>query len=110
MSGMERNKGVLRLAKKPAKELFEEHCPGEQLPDYCRGNYEEYLCYETENAFVLLDDKLYYIDYEVKAGDCYGFSDVNTLDDGSIAFHTMHYNGGGSLQEVLEEALKNNTD
>jgi len=31
--------------------------------------------------------------------------DFDENPDGTINFHTMHYNGGASLEEVIEEEL-----
>lgn len=38
--------------------------------------------------------------------DAYGFSEANKNGDGSIDYVMMYYNGGGSFDEVLDEAMK----
>ena len=54
-----------------------------------------------------INNKEYKVEWEVKADEeCFYFADVKENPDGSIDFHTLHYNGGGYWTEVIEEALK----
>lgn len=91
MSEMERNKGRL-IPTGIDTELFGE---------------EEFETYH-ENGFMVIDGEIYQVEWDVKRDtDCYSFADVSVdTDDGMIHFHTMHYNGGGCLSEVIERALK----
>lgn len=60
-----------------------------------------------ENGFVLVDGEIYEVEWEVKAEkDCSYFADVKVNTDGSIDFHTLHYNGGAYWTEVIEGALE----
>lgn len=59
-----------------------------------------------ENGFVEINGEIYEVQWEVKRDTCSDyFADVIENPDGSIDFHTMHYNGGGHWTKVVEEAL-----
>jgi len=59
-----------------------------------------------EQGFFDIDGEVYEVVWEVKRdGDQYEFAEVNVNEDGSIDFHTLHYNGGAHWTEVVEEAL-----
>ncbi len=60
-----------------------------------------------ENGLIFVGGEWYEVDYEIKSSDCYGFRHVSVNSDGSIDFITYHYNGGGSLGEVIENAIEN---
>lgn len=93
MSEMERNKGKLIPT---TDHITIESFDGE----------DEWRDYLYDNGLMYIHGVVYRVEYEIKRGDCYGFSEVTKNDDGSIDFHTMHYNGGGCLEEVLEDALE----
>lgn len=66
---------------------------------------EEWEAYQ-ESGFAVINGEVYEIQWEVKRDtDDYGFADVRENENGTIEFHTMHYNGGGSWTEVVEDAL-----
>lgn len=89
MSTIERNKGKL-VPQNIDTELFDA---------------EAFEVYE-ENGFVVIDGEIYAVQWEVKRDtDCDYFADVKVNEDGSIDFHTMHYNGGAHWTEVVEGAL-----
>ncbi len=90
MSEMERNKGKL-IPHFNKNDMQEDH-----LEAWLDENYQEYT---------LIGNTVYQIIWEIHRGDAYGFADVNKNEDGSIDFHTLHYNGGGHWTEVVEEAL-----
>lgn len=94
MSEMERNKGKLIPAT--------DHLTIESFD----GDNDEWADYLYNNDLMYIHGVVYRVEYEIESGDCYGFADVTKNDDGTIDFHTMHYNGGGSLEEVLEDALE----
>ena len=59
-----------------------------------------------ENGFVEINGEIYEVQWEVERDTCSDyFADVTENTDGSIDFHTMHYNGGGHWTEVVEDAL-----
>lgn len=89
MSEMERNKGSL-IPTGVDTELFSDE------------DWDSY----TDNGFVVIDGEIYEVEWAVKCetDEC-GFADVSVDNDGNIHFHTLHYNGGGSLEEVIESAL-----
>lgn len=107
MSTMERNKGSLvpftltvEYVKKFLQSCGVEYDPSQTYKD----QYDDYL-YE-DDTIVKIEDTYYEIQWEVeRETDCYGFADVKKNDDGSIDFHTYHYNGGGHWTELVEEAL-----
>lgn len=90
MSEMERNKGKL-IPIGVDTELFSE---------------EDFETYQ-ENGFMVIDNEIYEVKWFVRRDtDCYDFAEVRENDDGSIDFHTYHYNGGACLEEVIEGKLK----
>lgn len=90
MSSMERNKGKLIPT-------------GIDLENYTDDDIDNLY----ENGMIIIDGEVYEVVYEIKADtDCYDFADVKVNTDGSIDFHTMHYNGGAGLSEVIEWALE----
>ena len=91
MSTVERNKGKLVPV-------------GVDTEHFTDDDWDTY----TENGFMVIDGEVYEVIYEVEAEkDCSYFAEVTCNSDGSIDFHTLHYNGGGSLEEVIETALDN---
>ena len=60
----------------------------------------------TENGFAVIDGEVYEVQWEVERdNDVPEFADVCVNEDGSIDFHTYHYNGGAHWTEVIEGAL-----
>lgn len=60
-----------------------------------------------ENGFLVIAGEVYQVEYEVKSEKDYcDFAEVKENEDGSIDFHTLHYNGGASLGEVIEYELE----
>lgn len=89
MSEYERNKGKLIPV-----DVDTEHFTDEDFETY------------TENGFAVIDGEVYEVQWEVKSeSDAPDFSDVRVNEDGSIDFHTYHYNGGAYWTEVVEKAL-----
>lgn len=64
--------------------------------------------YIQEEGFVVIEGEVYQVEWEIeRATDSdMEFADVTGNDDGSIDFHTYHYNGGAYWTEVVEDALK----
>jgi hypothetical protein len=104
---MERNKGKLI----PVAESCEEYCKniGIATPEPY-SSFREYILEEYwDKDIVVLGEKVYKVEWEVKGEtECFDFADVNELGDGSIEFHTMHYNGGGSFEEAVYSELEKN--
>jgi len=89
MSTTERNKGTLKYA-------------GIDIENFSEGNFDTH----RENGYLVLDGDIYKVTYEVEAEqDVCDFSEIKEEANGTFSFHTLHYNGGGCLEEVLEEAL-----
>ena len=89
MSDYERNKGKLIPVGVDTEHFTDE-------------DFEAY----TENGFAVIGVEVYEVQWEVeRANDVPEFADVNVNEDGSIDFHTYHYNGGGHWTEVIEDAL-----
>lgn len=90
MSDFERNKGKLIPVNVDTEHFSED-------------DYNTYF----ENGFVVVDGEVYEVEWEVEAEtDSYNFCEVKENEDGTIDFHTMHYNGGGSFVEIVESSLK----
>lgn len=118
MSNFERNKGTLIL-KATGTEDVEKFCryilsddkySDEELDIYENsGDALVNISYVIEPEFMIINNSIYEVKYSVKSGELDGgFEEVTTSlsNPSDIDFHTMHYNGGGSLEEVLEESLK----
>lgn len=91
MSEVERNKGKLIPT-------------GIDTEHYTEDDFDNLF----ENGFAEIDGEIYEVQWEVKRDtNSDYFADVNVNTDGSIDFHTMHYNGGGHWVEVVEYALNN---
>ena len=89
MSDYERNKGKL-VPQFIDTELFDE---------------EAFEAYE-ENGFVVINREIYKVEWETERFTGWvEFADVRENPDGSINFHTLHYNGSASWTEIVEEAL-----
>ena len=94
MSTNERNKGTLLFVSEGVEAI---------------AKYNE-LVENQEDIFYLLTDagKLYEIQLDIDAEqDCSHFSEIAGDIHGTreLDFHTLHYNGSGSLQEVLQAEL-----
>ena len=90
MSSYERNKGKLVPVN-----IDTEHFTDEDWEDL------------IDNGFQVIDGEVYEVVWEVKGNtDCFDFANVKINEDGSINFHTMHYNGGAHWTEMIEWELK----
>lgn len=90
MSEMERNKGKLIPV-----EMDTEHFTEDEWDDL------------YDNGLVAIDGEVYRVEWEVKHDtEDYSFREVTVNEDGSITFHTYHYNGGAFWTEVVESELK----
>ena len=102
MSELERNKGKLYpvsydLIRQKALENYGDTC------DDMEFMIEELCC---DSNFMKIGYNFYQCDFEVKADKEIDLHEVDEHMDGTIEFHTIHYNGGGSLEEVIESGLK----
>jgi len=94
MSTVERNKGS--LVEIGTVEEF-------------RGDMDEYQFYDfmETRGLLAVGGKLYSVVWEVESEeDSNYFVDVRKDALGVYHFHTLHYNGAASLEEVLEGYLK----
>ena len=90
MSEYERNKGKLIPV-------------GVDTEHFTDDDFETY----TENGFAVIDGEVYEVQWEVKGDtDTPEFADVCVNKDGSIDFHTYHYNGGAYWTEIIEDVIK----
>lgn len=90
MSEMERNKGKLIPT-------------GVDTEHFTDDDWDTYY----ENGFITVHGEIYEVEWEVRRdSDGVEFADVEVNRDGTIDFHTYHYNGSASLDEVIEGALK----
>lgn len=96
MSSIERNKGVLREVTV--------HQIRDEFPDVDLND----LGWDTSGKYVRIGGNYYEVFWEVRGEeDCSYFCEVEKDDrNGSIHFHTLHYNGGAYWTELLEEELK----
>lgn len=106
MSRMELNKGKLTPVYATPEELAENNVHGDSWKEYYDSPLIHFEDHAEEYGFCRIDGKYYKIDWEVDGGDIEdGFADINVNEDGSIDFHTYHYNGGGHWTEIVEGGL-----
>ena len=83
------------------EDFAREFLKGKKDP-FCHEFLEE-LFEEHDKEFILINDKLYHLEEEDTTSTLY--AKVN--DDGSIDFDVIYYDGGASLEEAIEAALRN---
>ena len=90
MSENERNKGKLIPIG-----VDTEHFTGDDFDAY------------DDAGYVIIDREVYEVAWEIfRDTDSTEFADVKENEDGSIDFHTYHYNGGAHWTEVVGAALR----
>lgn len=91
MSDMERNKGVLVPCTKE-----------EILAKYPECDFDD-LQYDTNYEYTKIKGHFFRLHWEVQGDTASeGFCDLHQDGRGLIHFHSYHYNGAGSLEELLE--------
>ena len=91
MSEYERNKGKLVPI-----DVDTEH--------FTCNDFDTYI----ENGFEVIDGQIYEVEWDIQRDTNYGdICEVVENADGTINFHTYHYNGGAHWTELIEDALKN---
>ena len=98
MSDMERNRGILRPMG--SVDSFKAYFELEHLDDY---DFTDYL---IDNNYMVIDGEVYNIYYTIKADKDMFFVNVNKNSTGEITFHTLHYNGGACLEEIIRDELE----
>lgn len=94
MSTIERNKGKLIPVTLE-----------DWIKDFPDADYDD-LEWDTDGKYVRIEDNVYKVQWEVERElDCDYFADVVENIDGSINFHTLHYNGAAHWTEVVEQGL-----
>ena len=72
--------------------------------------HESWLeCLREEGYEYCYYDGVTFYEKHDKELDPYGFSEITKNDDGTIDYFISWYNGGASMEEVLEEAIKNDS-
>lgn len=112
MSDYERNKGVLvpfKMNEDFAKDTV--HLKGETLDGTTYSSYVEQLSddptWYLNEDIIRMGNNWYEVIWEVHGeNDIPEYAEAFKHDDGSIEFHTYHYNGGAHWTEVVEGALK----
>lgn len=100
MSDCERNKGKLIPVS------WDTICKALEVEGLEEDFYEFLDRIGESGKYEQIGDDWYEIVWEVKRShQCDYFADVTKNEDGSIDFHTMHYNGGAHWTEVVEGAL-----
>jgi len=60
-----------------------------------------------EDGYQVINGVVYVVEWETERFEGWvEFADVKENPDGSINFHTLHYNGGAHWTEVVEHALE----
>lgn len=110
MSDMEHNKGKLipfEMTEATAK-LIVEAKEGTGSLDECYPTYLDQLKDDPDwydEDLIVIKDKWYKGEFEIKRGELYGFADVIVNGDGSIDFNTWHYNGAAHWTKVIGDKL-----
>lgn len=108
MSYMELNQGTLRrIASKELSTLYA-HAGLEPDPeDPYMSDLIGVLYYkELVDDYIAFGGNLYEVTYSIQAESAdHGFADVEQTSEG-YKYHTLHYNGGAGLSEVLEDAIE----
>lgn len=115
MSDYERNKGV--LAPFNMHEDFARDAvllKGETLDTEVYDSYVEQLSDDPtwyfDQDIIKMGDKWYEVIWEVQGeNDIPEYAEAIKQDDGTIEFHTYHYNGAAHWTEVVENALEGNS-
>lgn len=102
MSNMERNKGKLIPLYKSIEQVADEVVG--KFPGYYDSKVEYFLDNAEDFGFVILNSKVFKVEFEVQRGTN-EFADVKVNEDGSVDFHTYHYNGSAHWTEFVEEVL-----
>lgn len=118
MSDMETRRGKLRLVPIPSDLDTYEDLAVRIILDELGGSMEDIREWEWQEAFneamydhgalpeyMLLNDQIYEILEEEKLHPC-GHVMVSQHPDGTLSYLACWYNGGASLEEVLEDAIK----
>lgn len=112
MSETVRYKGTLTIENKLDNESLENQCKricetnGLKELTKWTDTYEELLCDELCDKYIIIEDVLYKLDYDEKSNYDY-FAEAELNRDGTISFHTMFYNGACCLNEAIEDAVSN---
>lgn len=111
MSEMEYNKGTLIPLDLTLEELAKKYVPDEDyFPQEVYSSRVEMLIsdwgyYLVDEGVLLVKGKPYAVKYEGERGELEEFVNIEQQLDGTIKFETYHYNGGGSLAEVIASKL-----
>lgn len=108
MSSYVRYKGTIKeanISESEALDLIKSRNPKfKSIPKYFN-NYFEYLADQYDNEFIIINNKLFFIKFDVKSRDDFDFIDLFKNEDGSYDFHTLFYDGGTCLSEELKNKL-----
>ena len=105
MSTVERNKGIMILIT-DNPEHYARHLSKQPLSSRHESFVEQLQDSDEGSKYFVINGKLYKAKFTVESeDDICGFVETSVSDEGDITFHTMHYNGGGSLQDVIEGSL-----
>lgn len=112
MSDYERNKGLLvpfKMHEDFAKDVV--ISKGETLDGTSYDSYVEQVTDDPgwyfDESIIKMGCQWYEVIWEIQGvNDVPEFALAQKFEDGSIEFHTYHYNGGAHWTEVVERALK----
>lgn len=110
MSDYERNKGLLvpfNMHEEFARDAI--LVKGEERSGYnsCVEQVSDDPGWYFDESIIKMGNKWYEVIWEIQGvNDAPEFALAQKQEDGSIEFHTYHYNGGAHWTEVVERALK----
>lgn len=108
MSEVVRYKGLIAPVPKNAGEELEEQCKriagGIDLPKWV-DSYREYLELECRDKYIVVNDRLFRFEMLEDVDPYESHCTINRKDD-MYEFDTTFYDGGCSLNEMLDEAFE----
>lgn len=110
MSEYERNKGkLIPLSQQEFIDLVNENVKDfKNNPYTCKADkFLDHIIHDLED-YQYINGVVYKIVWEVRRDQDMDFIDVKVNDDGTVDFHTFHYNGGAHWSELIEWSLKKN--
>jgi len=107
MSDVRREKGTLRkLGSLEEMESFAKDICDKNGWELWDSNYCRQLSSNTMDEYVIIKGSLYKIENYQRLDSEYDFFDYEKIDDNTYTFHTMYYDGGACLDEMIENSIK----
>lgn len=104
MSYTELNKGRMIPVEESIEEIAQKVITTLDTKYYA-SKVEEFRAEAFEYGYEFFRGKLYKMEFDIQGDNTLDYVDVVEDDNGVIEFTTIHYNGGASLLEVIDQGL-----